>query len=132
MKRGFNKADVRQLLQRLIAARNAGSRPEVERLLSAGVRYWDCVHGDVDGRAQAATALLEPAEGHSAESFDVEALAAADDCAVTELRVVGVAPSGPFELVITEVYAVDDDGIASCRAYFDPAALPGRDPAARA
>jgi limonene-1,2-epoxide hydrolase len=131
LKRGFNKEDARQLVQQLIAARNAGTRTEAERLLSPHVRYWDCLRGDVHGREGAATALLEPSESQSETHFDVVTLAAGEGRAVAELRVSAPTAAGPLAFTRTEVYTVDDDGIASCRAYLDPAELPGRGRAAR-
>jgi limonene-1,2-epoxide hydrolase len=131
LKRGFNKDDTKELVQQLIASRNAGARTEAERLLSPHVRYWDCLRGDVNGPEGAATALLEPSESQSATRFDVEMLAAGEGRAVAELRVSGRIAAGPLVFTCTEVYTIDDDGIASCRAYLDPAELPGRRRAAR-
>lgn len=112
-------------MQRLIAARNAGSRSDAGRLLRADARYWDCLRGDVDGREGVAAVLTEPAEGHVGAQFEVNTLAVEAGCAVAELRVSGTATSGPFGFVMTEVYAIEHDSIASCRAYIDPAELPG-------
>ena len=95
------------------------------RLLRSDARYWDCLRGDVDGREGVAAALTEPAEGHAGARFEMETLAVDAGCAVAELRVSGTATSGPFGFVMTEVYAIEHDGIASCRAYIDPAELPG-------
>jgi len=127
LKRRFNDSDAKQLVQQLVAARAAGSRAEAERLLRPDVRYWDCLQGEVVGRERVVAALM----GSQDTRFDVETLAGGEGCAVAELRVSGTAPSGPFAFVATEVYAVGDGGITSCRAYFDPADLPGRDRAAR-
>jgi limonene-1,2-epoxide hydrolase len=114
----------RELVEDLIAARNTGSTDAVAELLRADVRYWDCLHRDVVGRDRIASLLCRsPIVG---AELVVDALAVENGHAVAELRASGTGRSGPFELRTTEAYAFADDGIAWCRAYFDPAELPAR------
>ena len=124
LRRRFNSSPElgREALERLVAARNAGSDEDAAQLLTADVRYWDCVRGDIAGRAEVAAALCDsPAPGGE---LVLDALAVDGGHAVVELSVSGDSPSGRFELRATEAYALEDDGVAWCRAYFDPAELP--------
>jgi ketosteroid isomerase-like protein len=122
----LKNSDAKELVRRLVAARNAGSRTDAGRLLCADARYWDCVRGDVHDRERIAAALTDPTESHVDTRFALDTLAVEGERAVAELRVSGAATSGPFEFVTTEVYSIDGESIASCRVYFDPAELPGR------
>lgn len=128
MKRRFNtqsRDSQRELLTDLIAARNAGSKDEVGRLLQPDARYWDCLRGDVEGRDRVATLLTDPLAGRARVTLAVETLAAEDGHAVVELRASATGPSEPVDFTTTEVYAIEEDGIAWCRVYLDPAAVPG-------
>ena len=109
----------------LIAARNAGSQEAVGRLLRPGARYWDCLRGDVEGRDRVAPLLTDPLAGQAPVTLVVETLAAEDGRAVVELRASATGPSGRVGFTTTEVYAIEEDGIAWCRVYLDPAELPG-------
>ena len=124
LRRRFNSSPEvgREALEQLVAARNAGSSEDAAQLLAADVRYWDCVRGDVAGRAEVAAVLCDsPAPG---AELVVDALAVDGGHGVVELSASGHGASGPFELHATEAYALEDAGIAWCRAYFDPAELP--------
>ncbi len=111
-------------MQELVAARNAGSPGDARRLLRADATYWDCRRGRLHGRERVVAALTEPIPGEGGARFELDTLAAGAGHAVAELRVSGSAPAGSFAFVTTEVYTVEHDGIAACRAYFDPADLP--------
>lgn len=112
----------REALEQLVAARNARSTEAAAQLLREDVRYWDCLRGDVVGRAEVAAVLCDsPAP---AAELVLDAVAVDGGHGVVELSASGDGPSGRFELRTTEAYALEDDGIAWCRAYFDPAELP--------
>lgn len=100
-------------------ARARGSLDAVAELLAPGVRYWDCVRGDVHGRREAAAALLEVA-GADGLRRTPAATVAHGARAVVELRTTAFGDERP----LTEVYAFDAGGVAACRAYFDPGADP--------
>jgi len=112
----------RELLGELVEARGAGSPEDAARLLDADVRYWDCVHGDVEGREAVAAALTAPA-GRDAR-LEVETVAAGNEDAVVELQVSAAGEDGRSSFRRTEVYSVREGRILSCRAYFDPRAVP--------
>jgi ketosteroid isomerase-like protein len=97
----------------LVAARNARSPERAARVLRDDVRYWDCEHGDVEGR-DAVAAALTAAPG----PVEVETLAASGDDAVAELQIRADGRSYRS----TEVYRLAGGAVASVRAYFDPAA----------
>jgi hypothetical protein len=103
----------REILDALVAARNEGSAPRAAGLLGADIRYWDCEHGDVEGRDAVAAVLT----GRRAR-FALETVAADAGDAVAEIQV----DEGGRSYRVTEVYRFDGGVVAEVRAYFDPAA----------
>jgi limonene-1,2-epoxide hydrolase len=114
------------LVAELIAARNAGSKEDVGRLLRPDTRYWDCLRGEVQGRDEVASVLTDPFALLAPVTLVVDTVAAEDGRAVVELHATATGPADPFDVALTEVYAIEEDGIAWCRAYLDPAELPGK------
>ncbi|MGH3004752.1 MAG: nuclear transport factor 2 family protein [Gaiellaceae bacterium] len=102
----------KELVERLVEARNARADDRAAHLLADDVRYWDCLRGDVAGRDTVVAAL---AAAHGTR-LAVETLTGDETHVVVELRVDGERPHRA-----TEVYVLGDDArIASCRVYFDP------------
>ncbi len=106
-------ADARAILGELIDARVEGSARRAARLLQDDVRYWDCEHGDVDGRRAVAELLTA-----TPAWLELETVATQGDAAVAEIRVDAHGTSYRS----TEVYALRDGAVAGLRAYHDPAA----------
>jgi hypothetical protein len=98
----------RDLLDRLLAARDACAAERVAPLLRDDVRYWDPERGEVSGRDAVAAALV----GHGG-ALELETVAAGEADAVIELGVRGASRR-------TEVYRLADGGVQAVRAYFDP------------
>jgi limonene-1,2-epoxide hydrolase len=107
----------REVVEALLAARNAGSREQVRALLAPDATYWDCLGGRVGG-AEAVTESLVASGG--SPRFVVETLAAAEDRAVMELRVSSGQGSEVAGYPVTEVYELRRGLVAGCRAYLDP------------
>jgi hypothetical protein len=126
LKRRSNSSrdSARDLILAVTAARNEAAAADLTGLLLADASYWDCLHGNVSGPKRIALLLCDPLAGRDAQ-LTVETLVAEDDRAVVELRVRATAPGPAIELRRTEVYGLQEGGIAWCRAYFDPAELPG-------
>jgi steroid delta-isomerase-like uncharacterized protein len=118
-------ADVKAVVQALVRAYNARSVEEVAGLYGDDAVYWDPLHPEgVRGRAAIRELLVSLFDAYPDERLEIEALVADDRQAVAELLSTGTAPGGrPFRLALTEVYAVQDGRIVSCRAYFDPVQL---------
>jgi hypothetical protein len=103
-------ARTRAVVEELLHARNARSPERAARVLGEQVRYWDAVHGALEGREAVAAALM------AADSpLALETVAAADSAAVAELQ----AGAGRR----TEVYRLGDGSVTSLKAYFDPTAV---------
>lgn len=104
-------SDMRTLLGELVASRDARSPERVAQLLRDDIRYWDCVHDELNGREAVAASLTA-----SDRRVTIETIAVAGADAVLELQI--EAPSGRYRS--TEVYRLEADGVASIKAYFDP------------
>jgi SnoaL-like domain len=109
----------RDLVEALLAARNAASSEQVRALLAPDATYWDCLRGRVRGAEAVTDALLAGHTGRATPRFVAGTLAAGDRHAVVELR---VCDAGPNEAgyPATEVYELRSGLIAGCRTYLDP------------
>lgn len=105
--------DVREILDELVTARNERSAQRAARVLCDDVRYWDCEHGDIEGRDAVAAALTA-----TDARVELETVAAEDKYAVAEVQIHDTGQ--PYRS--TEVYRLAGGAIASLKAYFDPAA----------
>jgi ketosteroid isomerase-like protein len=105
--------EARAIVEELLAARNERSAPRAAQVLREDVRYWDCERGHVEGREAVAAALTAP----NARA-ELETVVAGDADVVAELRL----EAAGARYRSTEVYRLAGGGIASLKAYFDPAA----------
>ena len=108
----------RQLIEALLAARNAGSTDQTRALLAPDATYWDCLGGQIRGAEPVAEALVASHAGSAQPRFVAETLAAAGEHAVMEVRVCHSEATG---YPATEVYEVRGGLVAGCRVYLDPA-----------
>jgi ketosteroid isomerase-like protein len=112
----------RDLVEALLAARNAASSDQVRALLASDATYWDCLRGRVEGAEAVAEALLAGHTGRATPPrFIAGTLAAGDRHAVVELRVRDAEASEAPGYPATEVYELRSGRIAGCRTYLDPA-----------
>jgi limonene-1,2-epoxide hydrolase len=116
---------VRELVEALLAARNAGSREQVRALLAPEATYWDCLRGRVRGAEAVTEALVTSGAGGVRPRFVAETLAAGGDHAVAELRVRSGQGSEAAGYPVTEVYELRQGLVAGCRTYLDPADVGG-------
>jgi limonene-1,2-epoxide hydrolase len=114
-----------QLVETLLAARNAGSGPQVRALLAPDATHWDCLSGHVHGQEAVAEALVASRAGSPRPRFVAETLAAAGARAVVELRVCPGEGSEAAGYPVTEVYELRGGLVARCRTYLDPADVQG-------
>jgi ketosteroid isomerase-like protein len=103
----------REIVRELLAAREERSAPRAARMLCEDVRYWDCERGHVEGREAVAAALTSVNA-----RVELETVAAGDAEVVVELQL----EAAGARYRSTEVYRLAGGGIASLKAYFDPAA----------
>jgi limonene-1,2-epoxide hydrolase len=115
----------RELVEALLAARNAGSREQIRALLSPDATYWDCLGGRVRGAEPVTEALVASGAGSGRPRFVAERLAATGGHAVMELRVCSGQGSDAAGYPVTEVYELRRGLIAGCRTYLDPAEVRG-------
>jgi limonene-1,2-epoxide hydrolase len=111
----------RQLIEALLAARNAGSTDQTRALLAPDATYWNCLGGQVRGAEPVAEALVASHAASARPRFVVETLAAAGGHAVMELRVCHGEGSQATDYPATEVYELRAGLVVGCRAYVDPA-----------
>ncbi len=114
-------AAARQLVETLLAARNAGSSEQVRALLASDASYWDCLGGQVGGAEAVTRALTTSHAGSARPRFIAETLAAAEGHAVAELRVCAGEASEAAGYPVTEVYELRGGLVGGCRTYLDPA-----------
>jgi hypothetical protein len=104
--------EARAVLDELVAARNDRSAGSAGNVLSGDIRYWDCEHGEVEGRA-AVAAVLTALDAR----FALETVAADAGDAVAEVQV----DEGGRSYRSTEVYRLERGVVTEMKAYFDPA-----------
>jgi limonene-1,2-epoxide hydrolase len=111
----------RQVIEAVLAARNAGSTDQTRALLAPDATYWDCLGGQVRGAEPVAEALVTGHAGSARPRFVAETLAAAGGHAVVELRVCHGESSEATDYPATEVYELRAGLVVGCRVYLDPA-----------
>jgi limonene-1,2-epoxide hydrolase len=116
---------VRELVEALLAARNAGSREHVRALLAPEATYWDCLRGRVRGAEAVTEALVTSDAGSERPRFVAERLAATGGHAVMEVRVCSDQGSEAAGYPVTEVYELRQGLVTGCRTYLDPADMRG-------
>jgi ketosteroid isomerase-like protein len=114
-------AAAHDLVEALLAARNAGSSEQVRALLTPDATYWDCLGGRIRGAEPVAEALVASHVRGARPRFVAGTLAAGDGHAVMELRVCDAEESDALGYPATDVYELREGRIAECRTYLDPA-----------